>query len=565
MNTRAVVLLLTLTHAAAAFASDLAGLWAGRRHFTPVARGTLLIEGDRAQIAGREARVTMAGGTVTFSLPTGEGSFRGTLSGNRILGHWTQPDAVALGGTFATPVTLEKQRDGRWIGNVQPLDDPMTMLLPVRADLSTFIVNPERNYGRFRSVSRLVRDGTRITLLGKDDQVVLEGRYDPERDVITIFNWRGGTYDLHRATPADEALFYARGKTTAPYVYRKPSVRDDGWRVASVDEVGIDRAAIESFVNYLTSVQTDTLDAVRLHAFLVARRGKLVVEEYFRGTNPDVPHETRSASKSLMSVLAGAAAQRGYPVRASMPVYETMYGQAAAEQVEPRKRAITLEHLLTMSAGLDCDDNDDSSPGREDTMNEQTAQPDYYRFMLDLKMIRDPGAKAVYCSGLPHLAGGVVEKATGRWLPDLFRELVATPLQFRTYGLRLTPTGGAYMGGGTRVLPRDFLKMGQLMLDEGRWNGRQIVSREWVARASAPLYDVEDYKLRYGYLFWVVDYPWNDRTVRAYFASGNGGQIIMTIPTLDLVLGFFGENYNDAGGGVARREYVAKWVLPAVR
>ena len=230
--------------------------------------------------------------------------------------------------------------------------------------------------------------------------------------------------------------------------------------------------------------------------------------------------------------------------------------------LEPRKRAMTLEHLLTQSSGLDCDDSDPKSPGAEDFMLDESGEPDYYKFTLRLGMIRDPGAQAVYCSINSHLAGGVLNRATGRPLPPLFHQWIAEPLQIQRYYMPLTPTGDAYMGGGVRFLPRDFMKLAQLHLDAGIWNGRRVLSPEWAGRAVEPLVDLRG--SRYGYQWWVTDYPYKGRTVRAFFAGGNGGQIVMGIPELDLVLAAFGGNYNDSALFTFQRVHVPEWLLPAV-
>jgi CubicO group peptidase (beta-lactamase class C family) len=178
-------------------------------------------------------------------------------------------------------------------------------------------------------------------------------------------------------------------------------------------------------------------------------------------------------------------------------------------------------------------------------------------------MVRAPGEKAVYGSANPNLLGGVLARKTGRWLPDLFHEFVAEPLGIEHYAMNLTPTGDAYMGGGVRLRPRDFMKVGQMMLDGGRWRGRQVVSTEWARKATSPLFELRG--LHYGYLWWVASYPYRGRTVQAFFAGGNGGQVVMGIPELDLVIAFYGGNYSDLVSYVSQRVYVPQYILAAVR
>jgi CubicO group peptidase (beta-lactamase class C family) len=552
--------MLALMFAAALFAQTpppMTGLWAARRDFGPYVRGALEIEKAgaawRAQIAGRTADVTRKGDVVTFELPNGEGSFRGAMRGEEIAGHWIQP-AGGVGWSFATPVTLVKQSPSRWRGMVTPIDMHMTFYLQVTPS-GAFLRNPERNNGRFGNIERLDVDGTHARLVGKDGKPVYEGTWDAENGVMSFFiDNANGTYDFHRATPAEEAAFYPRGKNPAPWTYRKPLLRDDGWSVGSLEDAGIDRGGMAKMIDALATMPMESVHTPDVHAVLIARHGKLVLEEYFHGTSRDEPHDTRSAAKSLTSILAGAA-----KVPASTRVYAAMGAPAG----DPRKEALTLENLLMMASGLDCDDNDDNSPGREDTMQEQTAQPDWIRYTLDLKMIRDPGRKSVYCSCQPNLAGGVIQHESGRWLPDLFRDLVARPLRIERYGMNLTPTGDAYMGGGVRFLPRDFMKLAQLMIDGGAWHGRRIVSAEWEKRSTSPLTTIGTGP--YGYLWWVADYPYKGRKVRAFYADGNGGQVAMGIPELDLVIAFWGGSYGDHGGVYARSVLVPEFILPAVQ
>jgi CubicO group peptidase (beta-lactamase class C family) len=404
---------------------------------------------------------------------------------------------------------------------------------------------------------RIVRGGSGAAKASVVAEGVLHGG-----NLSAYFPDLEATFDFHRVKSDAASDFYPRGRPTATYTYTPPRPGDDGWPTASVEDVGMSRAAISKFVQMLIDAPIDSVHAQEVHGVLIARHGKLVLEEYFHGEHRDKPHDTRSAAKSLTATLAGAAIRSGVPLDVSTPVYRAMNGGEFPPDLEPRKRAVTLEHLLTMASGLDCDDHDPASVGNEDRMQEQTTQPDWYRYTLDLRMVRDPGAKSVYGSASPNLAGGVLARVAGRSLPELFHELLAEPLGIRRYHMNLMPTGAAYMGGGVRFLPRDFMKLGQLHVSGGTWNGRQVLTPEWCRRATSSVCKIGD--RQYGYLWWVADYPYRGRTLRAFFAGGNGGQIVMGIPELDLVVAFYGGNYSDPALFVPQREYVPKYILPAV-
>jgi len=178
-------------------------------------------------------------------------------------------------------------------------------------------------------------------------------------------------------------------------------------------------------------------------------------------------------------------------------------------------------------------------------------------------MLTAPGDTIVYCSIEPNLAGGMLRKIAGEPLPEMFYRLVARPLQMHNYHLFLSPTGEAYGGGGHQFVPRDFLKLAQLMVNQGRWNGRQIISQDWALKSGSALRNLSKIQ-QYGWLWNSVEYPYKGRTVRAYFAAGNGGQIFMGIPALDLVIGFTGGNYNDPSLFIPQRMFVPEHILPAV-
>ena len=148
---------------------------------------------------------------------------------------------------------------------------------------------------------------SRVKLMGKragQEREVGVGTYDAENQVITlVFPGRGGSYDFRR--DGDDSEFYPRGKNPGRYAYRPPPALDDGWPTSTLDAQNIDRAAMERFIQKLVDMPMDSPDALQIHGVLIARHGKLVLEEYFHGEHRDKPHMTRSAAKSVTAVLVG--------------------------------------------------------------------------------------------------------------------------------------------------------------------------------------------------------------------------------------------------------------------
>jgi len=559
-----------------ASADELVGLWKAKRRYGPDARGPLVIRressGWTADFLGRTFPIKADGSELSFVLANDQGSFSGKLQpgDGSIAGHWTPPRSVIHGARFAGPIVLKADGANRWRGNVVPRDDDFTLYLMVQkrpdGTVAAFLRNPERNIGVPYDVDHIVREGNDVKLIGKlrgAPGVVLSGVYDPENNILSVFfPNRGGTYDFRRDDD-EQSGFYPRGKNPGRYLYQPPLTRYDGWPTGTLEEVGIDRAGIEKFIQMIIDMPIESVHTPELEGILIARHGKLVLEEYFHGEHRDKLHDTRSAGKSLTATMVGAAIQAGAPLTLSTPVYQIMNGGTFPANLDPRKREMTLEHLLMMRAGFYCNDSDPDAPGNEDILLDQTDDPDYYRYSLKVPMATAPGETSVYCSMMPNLALGIVNRATSEPLMDTFDRLIGGPMQWGRYAWYLDPAGNPYGGGSIQILPRDYMKLGQLMLNGGTWHGRRILSRDFVTRASSPLHDLNH--IQYGYLWWSINYPYKNRTVRAFFAGGNGGQLVMVVPDLDLVIATYAGNYADKVGLQIQQDYVPNYILPAVR
>lgn len=560
-------------------ASTLVGVWKAQRQFDSGPSGDLVIEktvnGWRADFAGQRLPIEFhprPTGSLQFMVPDGRSSFQGHLLGDgTILGYWTQPPSVIHGGPMVTPVRLRSLGKDVWEGNVEPVPDRCTFYLVVSrqkdGSVAAYLRNPDRNFGFQFGIRQIVRSENDVELSGslwdKGAQAMrFHGRFDDARDVLSIvFPEQGGTYDFTREDSPWSGLDPRR--RGEHYLYQAPSAVNDGWRVGSLTDANIDQQAIERFVQTIIDTPMDSMSAPEVEAVLMARHGKLVFEEYFHGFGRDTLHDTRSAGKGITAVIVGGAIQARVPIGLQSRVAQVMTHGITPELLGPWKRAMRLEDLLTMRSGLYCNDSDPDAPGNEDVMQQQTAEPDYYRYALRVPMAYAPDSVSLYCSTNPNLALGMVSQASGQFPLFLFDRLVAQPLHIRRYAWGIDGVGHAYGGGGVRITPRDFLKIAQLMLQGGAWNGRRILGRDFVRAATAPLHELN--MIQYGYLWWSIEFPYKGRTIRAFFAGGNGGQGVFAVPELDLAFAVFGGNYGDHIGLQVQEELLPNFVLPAVR
>jgi CubicO group peptidase (beta-lactamase class C family) len=305
----------------------------------------------------------------------------------------------------------------------------------------------------------------------------------------------------------------------ARYVYSIPADLADGLPVGDV------RQAIDA--TRVTGLVDRVLDGTYpdLHAILVYRGGRLVVEEYFYNYDRERPHQMRSASKSIVSALVGIAIDRG-AIAGDRELVTTHLPYQSYAHPDPRKARLTLNDLLTMRSGLACNDWDGRSPGNESRVYESE---DWVKFVLDLPMAGEPGAQGRYCSGNVLVAGRIVERATGMSLPAFAQRELFGPLGIRQADVRWNFTlssSNAATFAQLYLRPRDMLKLGVLFHQQGKWGGRQVISRQWVAQSTAQLSTVGDQG--YGYFWWHqwlnVSTPDGTRRVDMVVATGTAGR-----------------------------------------
>jgi CubicO group peptidase (beta-lactamase class C family) len=563
--------------------SGIVGLWTALEEYGPAIRGDILVDGRgrtwRARVAGVWVDVTRSENDVRFEIP-GNGDFRGVLGDDNltIRGHWRQPGFLLNRHQFATPVELVASGGPLWRGTLATLDTSLRFYLHVRANtdgsVTAVIRNPEQNrHGNRLFDVKCVGSAVTLTSIQShawsSKTVQIAGRFDSARDSLFLRIWGRDGFELEFKRATTSTGFTARDSVGTPYTYRPPELLDDSWQTGSLHDVGLARAPIIALVRSILDSDPDDLDNQKIHALLIARRGKLVVEEYFYGFHREQAHDVRSAFKTFAPMLVGVARDHGVKIDATTRVYDLYAAKYAPfANWDERKRAITVEHFMTGRSGLACDDNDPNSPGEETRVVESA---DWYKYTLDLPLVRSPGgATGVYSTASLNMVGGIVEQASGIWNGDLFERYIARPLQFGRYYLNLTPTGQAHTGGMAYLRPRDSLKLGQLYLNGGAWNGRRVISRDWVDRSiqshgrfgddPEPLAAYHEY----GYGWHIFNLKAGGKTYRSYQATGNGGQLVIVVPDAELVVAVNAGNYS-ARWFPWGQEMMSRHVLAAVR
>lgn len=358
--------------------------------------------------------------------------------------------------------------------------------------------------------------------------------------------------------------------STTP-TYAPPDQTNDGWQTASIEEASLDGNRLRDMVN---AIQRGMFKNV--HSILIVRDGKLVFEDYFDGyawkynaehfrgdfTEFDVNtlHFTMSVTKSFTSALVGIALDQGFIQSTS----EKMFTYFPEYEYRRNKQndKINLEHLLSMSSGLAWNEWEYPLSDSRNDLIQLWIVPNPVDFILGKPVIHEPGTHFYYNGGGVNILGEVVQAATGLREDEFALKWLFEPLGITTYQWEFINEDMIHASGNLQLRPRDMAKFGQLFLNEGEWNGEQIISKSWVKestrRHSTPPTDWAD---GYGYLWWLRNYQVGDQQYRAFFAEGWGGQRILVIPDLEMVVVITGGNYES---DPPNDEIIQQFVLPAV-
>ena len=357
-----------------------------------------------------------------------------------------------------------------------------------------------------------------------------------------------------------------------------------GWNTSTPDAEKVDAAVLEALHQDLASGKHGYVDGM-----LVIRNGRAVFEKsythdydrLFEGKGEGGPynyydpdwhpyyrkgpfHTMQSVSKSVTSTLIGIAKQNGAPLDLDAPVLPLFEG-FRTQKDDPRWRALTLRHLLTMTSGIEWDETTVDYTDPKNSCAAMEGSENWVQFVLDRKMAAEPGRVFVYNSGVTELLGQILKKTTAKD-PDAYAgEHLFGPLGIEGWYWKKTPTGLSDTEGGLYLTARDLAKIGYLYLKDGVWEGKRILPEGWVAESTAPAVVASaspGSERKYGFQWWLLPYEGSKRSW-AQAGLGYGGQFLLVVPEYELVAVFTG--WNIYGGPSLAAQFALERVIDSVR
>ena len=365
---------------------------------------------------------------------------------------------------------------------------------------------------------------------------------DAEGRVVATSDSQGSYPRKTAEVPAEITSLFGDHNLPA-YSYTPPSGAEPGLPVGDASKNGLPPTVIEDLVN---DIYSDP-DYRHAHALLVQKNGELVLEEYFAGFDQEQPHNLRSATKSVISALVGAAVLQGHVRLDDKPL--AVIGEAEGRTISEHKAALTLADMMDMRHGLRCDDWDSESPGNERNIY---GEPDWTTFILSIPDAEEE-ADASYCSAMPLMVGRYLEIATGQPLPQFADQALFSPLGFERsdwqWDFDLEAKEGPH-GGQVHLRPRDMLRFGELYSRGGLSEADdRLLPEGWVATTFDATMPLGDWR-RYNDFWWAYEVERDGGSpVTVHMASGIAGQKIALVPALDMIVVMTGGSFSEGRSG----------------
>ncbi|HUW10959.1 MAG TPA: serine hydrolase [Anaerolineae bacterium] len=374
-------------------------------------------------------------------------------------------------------------------------------------------------------------------------------------------------------------LMGCNGEPAIQYTYRPPEDAGDGLAVGTLEEVGIDSARIEQAVSRILSGKY-----TEVHSLLIVKDDQLVLEEYFPGHDfqwdapgyrgrlvtwdRDELHTVMSVGKSMTSASIGLAIDHGFIGSVHQSIFDYLPEHQRYRSAE--KDTITIEHLLTMTSGLEWKEWGASNTSMDsDLFKLWVACEDQIACVLEKPLVHEPGTTFNYSGGGMNVLGEIVKNATNMDIEAFSGQYLFEPLGIDQPEWRRFESGVISASGEQIMTPRDMAKFGMLYLNNGVWSGKQIISEAWVEKSATPYAGNQGIKVPgedtgrvgYSYSWWTKQLSRSGGRMDTFWADGWGGQRIVVVPELDTVVVFTGGNY---ASKVTAQSILEKYIFPAI-
>ncbi len=313
------------------------------------------------------------------------------------------------------------------------------------------------------------------------------------------------------------------------------------WPTAAPADQGMDPALLADLLADAPQ------QAPSLHSLLVIRDGAIVSEMYYHGNTASDLHAVYSVTKSVNSALIGIAIQQGFIQSVDQRVVD-FFPNRTFDNMDDRKAGMTLKDVLTMTTGLQWIDGDPY-------WAQIRSSADWLDYMLGLTMAANPGERFNYCSGCSHILSEILYATTGQTPQEYADQYLFGPLGIRGETWEADPQGISIGGWGLALTSHQMARLGQLYLDQGRWQGQQVVPANWVAESTRALMPGDRLGLSYGYQWWY------NPALQGFAAIGVDGQLIFVQPSTRLVVVFTSGSTDHA----VEFDLIGRYILPAVQ
>lgn len=313
------------------------------------------------------------------------------------------------------------------------------------------------------------------------------------------------------------------------------------WRTSTPEAQGVESGLLAQAVDLIRE------QGLAVDSLLIVRHGYVVLDAYFYPYTADRLHDVASVTKSITYTLTGIAIEEGVIGGLSAPL-AGFFPEVTSPSSDPRKARITIRDLVSMSSGLRCG----YAPG-EMELRAMLETPNWLQSVLDLPMAAEPGREFAYCSGNSHLLSAIISRRAHTTTLEFAQRKLFAPLGIHKVVWPTDPQGVNRGWSQLQMTPRDLAKIGFLFLHRGLWEDRQIVSADWVERATRAQIGVPKKEVDYGYGWWIH----KGQYAGLYEAQGRGGQFVTVAPARDVVVVFTGGFYD--------RERFAPLLLAAIK